>query len=367
MTHIALTGAGGFLGWHTQVAAIEESISAKAIPLGGHFNPDWATKAVSGATRLVHLAGINRGTDDEVRSGNTLFARQAADALRQSEFPPLVVAFANSTQSTNGSVYGDAKAEAAEMLRSAATEVGASFEDVLLPNIFGEHGRPFYNAVTSTFCHLLAQGESPSVDGDKELVLLHAQDASDRLLGTISAKDASTLEVTESVSGLLIKLTDIARVYDRGEIADTSNPFQRNLFNTYRSYTAPGRIPVKLTRHADDRGSFFEIVRSHGGTGQSSFSTTNPGITRGDHFHRRKVERFTVLAGSATIALRRMLTQEVMEFHVTGDMPVAVDMPTMWSHNITNTGTDLLYTSFWTNDIFDPDEPDTIPEAVYGE
>ena len=87
-------------------------------------------------------------------------------------------------------------------------------------------------------------------------------------------------------------------------------------------------------------------------------------MSRGDHFHRRKVERFTVLSGSATIALRRLFTNEVFEFNVTGEEPVAVDMPTMWSHNITNTGSRPLYTSFWSNDIFDPDAPDTIAEVV---
>ena len=156
----------------------------------------------------------------------------------------------------------------------------------------------------------------------------------------------------------------MARVYATGEIPDLADAFDRDLFNTYRSYTVEAQTPIRLTRHADSRGSFFEIIRSHGGPGQSSFSTTVPGITRGDHYHRRKVERFTVLAGQATISVRRLFTDKVLEFTVTGDEPVAVDMPTMWSHNITNTGDQVLYTSFWTNDIFNPSHPDTIAEEV---
>ena len=143
-----------------------------------------------------------------------------------------------------------------------------------------------------------------------------------------------------------------------------SAPFDRDLFNTYRSYTFPAQAPLDLTRHADARGSFFEIIRSHGGPGQSSFSTTVPGVTRGDHFHRRKIERFTVLQGRARISLRRLYSEEVVSFEVSGEAPRAVDMPTMWAHNITNIGDDVLYTSFWTNDIFDPAHPDTIAEAV---
>jgi UDP-2-acetamido-2,6-beta-L-arabino-hexul-4-ose reductase len=121
---------------------------------------------------------------------------------------------------------------------------------------------------------------------------------------------------------------------------------------------------MPLARHADTRGSFFEVIRTHGGSGQSSFSTTEPGISRGDHFHRRKIERFTVLAGTATISLRKLFSTEVYEFQVTGERPVAVDMPTMWTHKITNTGADPLYTSFWTNEIFNPTASDTIPEPV---
>ena len=105
-------------------------------------------------------------------------------------------------------------------------------------------------------------------------------------------------------------------------------------------------------------------MRTHGGPGQYAFSTTVPGVSRGDHYHRRKVERFTVIYGEAVIALRQLFTEQVMEFTVSGDDPVSIDMPTMWSHKITNTGSDALFTSFWTNEPYDPRRPDTIAEAV---
>ena len=364
MARVALTGANGFLGWHTRAALQDAGAGIHAITVGDAFNRETAASAMTGASRLIHLAGVNRGSDDEVSEGNAQFARQLAGALMRAEEPPAVIVFANSTQATNGSVYGDAKAAAADTLRAAAETVGAEFHNVLLPNLFGEHGRPFYNAVTATFCHLLSQGEEPTIQQDKELTLLHAQNAADLLLGFTPVARQAGLEVQETVSGLLARLRGMAEVYRHGEIPDVATTFSRDLFNTYRSYAFPAQTPVRLTRHADSRGSFFEIIRSHGGCGQSSFSTTVPGISRGDHFHRRKIERFTVLSGSATIALRKLFTDKVFEFPVTGDSPVAIDMPTMWSHKITNTGTDLLYTSFWSNDIFDPEAPDTIAEAV---
>lgn len=364
MAHVAMTGANGFLGGHCRAALLEAGVETRSLAVGHNFDAGRAATAIAGASRLVHLAGVNRGTDEEVRDGNAMFARQVADSLLRSPEPPRVLVYANSTQASNGSVYGDAKSAAADTLRVAADRVGAEFQSVLLPNLFGEHGRPFHNAVTATFSYLLARGEMPSVDQDKELTLLHAQNAADLLLGFTSLQEQAKLEVQQTVSGLLNKLEGMADIYRQGEIPDVATAFSRDLFNTYRSYTFPAQAPVLLTRHADRRGSFFEIIRSRGGCGQSSFSTTVSKISRGDHFHRRKIERFTVLAGSATISLRKLFTDRVIEFQVNGDSPVAIDMPTMWAHKITNTGPEVLYTSFWSNDIFDPENSDTISEVV---
>lgn len=364
MPSVAMTGMGGFLGWHTRGALREKGLTAQQIPVGREFDSAVADAALSEASRLIHLAGVNRAGDDEIRDGNVLFAQQIADALRRSDAPPTVVVYADSIQAGNGTVYGDAKAEAADIRGAAASDLGLQFHDLRLPNLFGEHGRPFYNAVTATFCHILAEGGHPKVENNKELTLLHAQNAADLLIGNASLEDQGRVEVRETVSGLLERLAMFARVYRAGEIPDIATPFDRGLFNTYRSYTFETQTPIRLTRHADGRGSFFEIIRSHGGPGQSSFSTTIPGITRGDHFHRRKIERFTVLAGRATIALRRLFPDQVYRFEVVGDEPAAIDMPTMWTHNITNSGDEVLYTSFWTSDIFDPANPDTIAERV---
>jgi UDP-2-acetamido-2,6-beta-L-arabino-hexul-4-ose reductase len=281
MAHVALTGANGFLGWHSRAALLEAGIEARGLVVGDGFDADLAETAISGAARLVHLAGVNRGTDEEVRDGNKKFAHQVAESLVRSDEPPRVVVYANSTQANNGSVYGDAKSAAADLLGAAAARVGAEFQNIVLPNLFGEHGRPFYNAVTATFSHLLAQGETPVVEHDKNLTLLHAQHAAELLLGLSPVERLGTLEVQETVSGLLARLKQFSEMYRHGEIPDIATTFSRDLFNTYRSYTFPSQVPVPLLRHADARGSFFEIIRSHGGSGQSSFSTTAPGISRG--------------------------------------------------------------------------------------
>lgn len=364
MSKVAVTGSRGFLGWHLRCALQDFGADVASIRLGGEFDLGAATGAVDRAARAIHLAGVNRASDHEVSEGNVLLAEQLATALRAADAPPPVVVFANSIQAGNGSVYGEAKLRAAQVLAAAASDIGADFIDVRLPNLFGEHGRPFYNAVTATFSHLIAAGERPTVINDRQLTLLHAQDAVDILAGVRSLSALGSMQRTETVSGLLARLMGYAELYERGDVPDLTDDFDRDLFNTYRSYTFPSHAPIGLSRHADARGSFFEIVRSHGGPGQSSFSTTLPGVIRGDHFHRRKVERFTILQGRARISLRRLHTTQVVSFEISGDEPGAVDMPTMWAHNIANIGEEPLYTSFWTNDIFDPSHPDTIAEAV---
>lgn len=362
---IAMTGAGGFLGWHTR--ALLHSLGEPVVhpfAVGDRFDAQQAAEAVSGSDRLVLIAGVNRGTDDEVHAGNVLFAEQAARVIRAAEVAPACIVFANSTQVGNGSTYGLAKEAAARIIRDAAVDVGARFVDVHLPNLFGEHGRPFYNAVTATFCHLLSRGETPSVDVDRELSLLHAQHAAEALVGLDGAEDVLARATSTTVSELLATLSRFASAYSKGDVPVLASDFERDLFNTYRSFAFEASHVIPLTQNTDARGSFTEVIRSHGGSGQTSFSTTAPGVTRGQHYHRRKMERFTVVAGTADIRLRRLFSDEVVTVTVDSTAPCSVDMPTFWAHSITNTGDDTLFTMFWSNEIFDPAAPDTIPETV---
>lgn len=364
MRKIAVTGVGGFLGLHLRAAARELGVQLVGIPLGARYDEAEAHRAISGSDRVIHLAGVNRGTDSEVSEGNAHFARQLESALERAEQAPAQVFFANSVQAGNSTVYGTAKRGAGEALAAGAERMGIHFENIMLPNLFGEYGRPFYNSVVATFSHLIAGGERPEVQKDNELQLLHAQDAADVLLGVAPAESISVLSQWETVNGVKEHLEEFAKFYSVGEFPDLSSRFRRDLFNTYRAYTFPASAPFDIERHADQRGSFFEVVRSRGGTAQTSFSTTAPGVTRGDHFHRRKVERFTVLAGEAEIKLRRLFDNRMFTYRISGEEPKSVDMPTLYSHNIRNVGTETLYTAFWTNDIFDPANPDTIAEAV---
>ncbi|MGH3764958.1 MAG: NAD-dependent epimerase/dehydratase family protein [Pseudonocardiaceae bacterium] len=362
---VAATGAGGFLGWHTRVRARAQGAGeVTSIQLGPHADADAVADAVCRADRLLHLAGVNRGTPHEIRESNTALARQLAAALRRADTPPATIVYANSTQASNGTNYGTSKMEAAEVLATTADEIGVEFVDLCLPNLFGEHGRPFYNSVVATFAHQLAHGGQPRIEVDRELPLLHVQDAAELLLTAKPGHSADANVDRRTITSLRSTLSHFAALYRVGEIPELLNSFDIALFNTYRSFTFPDMWPIPLIRRADQRGSFVETVRAHGSPGQFSYSTTRPGIVRGQHFHLAKVERFAVISGQAEIALRRVLTDETVRFQVSGAEPVIVDMPTMWVHNLTNTGDDSLVTLFWTNELFDPASPDTYPEDV---
>lgn len=360
---ISVTGGHGFLGWHVRAAALAAGTPTTAVALGDGFDLEKASRAIAASDRVIHLAGVNRGDDDEVRAGNRLMAQQLVAALEGASSIPSVLVYANSTQAGNGTVYGEAKSDVGRVLQLWCADRDVKFVDMLLPNLFGEHGRPHYNSVTATFCSLLATGGSPAVIADKQLTMLHAQDAADVLL-LADVEHPALPSFESSVSELLDRLRSISSVYRTGEIPALASKLDVDLFNTYRSFLTDELRPISHRCNADARGDFVEVIRTHGGTGQSSYSTTVPGVTRGDHFHRRKVERFTVIDGTARISLRRVLTDEVVDIVVSGEEPVSVDMPTLWSHSITNIGDSTLRTLFWTNDIFDPDHPDTYAEAV---
>jgi len=356
---LVLTGAGGFLGWHVRVLARAFGLDDPVVVSREDMrDADRLAGLLSGSDRVLHVAGVNRGKPD---TGNRELADRLAEGLLRCATPPKAVVFANSVQAGNGTPYGDGKAAAAGTLAEVTQWSGSRFTDIRLPHLFGEHGRPHYNSVVATFCRLLADGGTPRVDQDRELDLMHATDAAALLLG-VELPGAGP--VRRSVGRLRDQLRDIARWYAAGEIPQLGSRFDVRLFNTYRSHHFPSGMPQKLRQLTDARGELIEAVKVRGGGGQTFTSTTHPGVTRGQHFHLAKVERFLVLRGEAEIRVRRLLHEHVRSFRVSGESPAFVDMPSMWAHSITNVGQSELLTLFWSNEVFDPRRPDTYPEPV---
>lgn len=363
---IAVTGAHGFLGWHARCAL--KARGDDIIAIGRECFSDRADLAsrLDGLDAVLHLAGVNRADDDSLFEANTTLARNLTEAFDRAGVRAPIV-FANSIQSGGPSAFGQTKEAAAEHLKTWGRAAGVPIMDVRLPNLFGEHGRPGYNSVVATFCYALTHGEEPRIVVDREVPLLHVQDAVDLMLDLADRPVTGTCApdgMPMTVSSLLVKLRQFHSLYLTGDIPDLREGLNRALFNTYRSFCFPDRYPIRLPVRADDRGALFEAVRSHGGPSQAFSSSTRAGVTRGNHFHRRKVERFVVLNGTALISLRRLFGDSIVRFEVSGEEPSVVDMPTMWTHSLTNVGSNDLVTLFWADEIFNADRPDTFPEEV---
>ena len=365
---IAVTGPDGFLAWHVR-CNLQARTGQDAILISRNEleNPDLLIKSLEHCSAVIHLAALNRDAPDEVILTNNVSTTQAlADAIVEIGHPVPVI-FANSIHADGSSAFGVSKRESSKILSELEAKTGSIFVDVVLPNIFGEHGRANYNSFVATFCSQVFRGDQVTIDSDREISLLHAQEAADLLIDAAINPQSGRIDPKGKphlISDVLATIQVIAEAYRTGQYPDLSDKFTRDLFNTYRSHGFPEMFPIHPDAMTDPRGRLIEAVRAYGGQTQVFFSTTKPGITRGNHFHLRKVERFLVIQGRARISLRRLFTDEVISFDVTGDKPAIIDMPTMWSHNITNTGDTELVTLFYQNEVFNPLDPDTYPTKV---
>jgi UDP-2-acetamido-2,6-beta-L-arabino-hexul-4-ose reductase len=215
---------------------------------------------------------------------------------------------------------------------------------------------------------LIANNLDVEIQVDTELEMIYVQDLVVSIISVIlEEKYSEELHLSStgriSVSELKNLLITFHQIYGNGIIPRMEDRFEISLFNTYRSYLPQDFFPVLLTKHSDNRGVFVEVIRSFG-EGQYSFSTTNPGITRGNHYHIRKIERFAVISGRASIKIRQIGTQEVREYIIEGENPGYVDIPIWHTHCITNIGDSELITLFWINEFYNPSDPDTFFESV---
>ncbi len=366
MRKIGITGVHGLLGTHLH-AFLHTLKDVEVVGVGRAVFSDEErlSECVNGCDVIVHLAGMNRGDEAEIYKTNVGLADKLIKAIRQAK-KPLHVIFSSSTQIDRHTVYGDSKIACSRKFQDEAKGSGGLFTNLILPNIFGEGGKPFYNSVVSTFCHQLARQEEPKVMVDAEVAFLHAGELAQKIYAVIQKKESGDIRLSGRVirvSALLEKLRGLAATYGQQVIPDMKDKFDQQLFNTYRSYLYPEFYPVSLEVKQDNRGEVFETVKTLG-AGQCFMSTTKPGITRGEHFHLEKFERFLVVKGQATIRVRKLFSDEVRVFEVGGERPVFIDIPTMHTHNMTNTGAGELVTLFWSGEIFDPKSPDTFMEKV---
>jgi len=363
---IAITGSSGFLAYHVRCQLLKfKDIEVVLTSQQNFENVTVLSQMLDGCDAIFHLAGMNRGVDQEIYDVNIRITNNLIEALRQNKSKAHVV-FSSSTHILKETLYGQSKKKCAELLRYWSHESGAQFTEVIIPHIFGEFGRPNYNSAVATFCSQLAQEQNCEIKNDVELELIHAGDVARKFIDIVQAKIFGVCHL----SGHKIKVSEVVTLlqhmnaqYRNQIIPQFKNEFELKLFNTLRSYLFPQFYPQKIKLNSDHRGHLLELVKTiHGG--QSFISFTLPGKMRGNHYHYSKIERFCVVSGQASIKLRKLLTNDVVEFTVNGDSPCYVDMPTLYTHNITNTGQNELVTVFWSHEIFDPENSDTYAESV---
>jgi UDP-2-acetamido-2,6-beta-L-arabino-hexul-4-ose reductase len=371
MLKIGITGQNGFVGYHlTQTLKYctdFEIIEFKRAYFADEVGLD---SFVSKCDVIVHLAAMNRHEDPQVIYGTNLdLVNRLVSALKRTNAKPYVL-MSSSIQEERDNLYGKSKRDGRELLENWAISEKAKFTGLLIPNVFGPFGLPNYNSVVATFCHQVSRGIQPRIEVDGDLKLIYVGDLVKEILGlvkeipSVSKRTiAHTHEVKVSEILTLLQGFEV-QYHQNAEIPSFSSKFELDLFNTFRTYFEFKNLyPKKFKKNTDPRGVFVELIRLNLG-GQVSFSTTVAGITRGNHFHTRKIERFAVIKGKALIQFRRIGTEEVFDFELDGNEPSFVDMPIWFTHNIKNIDQEELITIFWINEFYNSEDPDTYFEEV---
>lgn len=387
--HVLITGANGFVGKNLmqRLFAIRDCMDKTRPDLQineiflctRETSPEALAGFCARADFVVHLAGVNRPRNaEEFAAGNTGFTRMLLELLRKNgnRCPVLLASSiqASLTGRYAGSAYGQSKKAAEELLLSYSRETGADGLIYRLPNLFGKWCRPNYNSVVATFCHNIAR-ELPITVSDPaaELELVYIDDLVDELLNAMEGRPHRSegaycrVPVSHRVTlGEIVRLLhsfhDQPRTLLLPEIPAGS--FAKKLYSTYLSDLPPEKIAFPLKMNVDERGSFTELLKT-ASCGQISVNITKPGVTKGQHWHNSKWEFFMVAAGHGLIRERKIGSDEILEFEVSGGRMQAVHMLPGYTHSIRNLSeTEDLVTVMWANEPFDPNRPDTCFEEV---
>jgi len=371
MLKVGITGQNGFIGYHLYNNLLLNTEKYKIIDFNRDYflSQELMDSFISNCDIIVHLAAINRDNDPNIiYKTNIELTKSIVDSLYRTKFNGLLV-FASSTQEELENSFGKSKKEARLLFENWSENSCGNFKALIIPNIFGPFCKPNYNSVISTFSHNLINNVESVINIDNTLKLLYIDDLIDVIIKTFSEQSGCVINIKNKyeykVSELLDILTFFKNTYIiKGEIPSLSSDFNITLFNTFRSYINHQLFfPHKYNNNIDHRGNFVEIVRFNS-SGQVSYSITKPGITRGNHFHTRKIERFSVIKGNAILQLRKIGSSIIQKYFINGENPSFIDIPIWYIHNIVNIGIDDLYTIFWINEAYNPEDADTYYENI---
>lgn len=366
--NILITGARGFMGKNLRSALTGRYGDAhRLMLLDMPHTEEELLAAAAEADFVFHLAGVNRPTDPaDFQKGNADFTRQLLTLLKErGKRPPVLLS--SSIQAALENPYGQSKLSAEQAVSDYGRETGAAVYLYRLPNVFGKWSRPNYNSAVATFCHNVARGLPITVnDPSVTLRLVYIDDVVEEFLRAMEGQphregEWCTVQPVHEVNlGHMAELIQsFPALRDSLTAPDQSDPLVKKLYATYLSFLPPEDFSRPTVTHADQRGSFTELLHM-GSRGQVSLNVSRPHITKGDHWHQTKHEKFIVLQGEGVIRFRKVGDSTVIAYKVSGENLTVVDIPTGYTHSIENTGDTDMLTLMWANEVFDPAHPDTL-------
>lgn len=363
---ILVTGAKGFVGKNL-VAELRNRNYTDIF----EYDIDTNLKLLDGYTKecefIFHLAGVNRpDSQDEFMQGNFGFTSILLNSLNNhgNKAPVLIT---SSIQAEFNNPYGKSKKAGENLMFSYERETGAKALVYRLPNVFGKWCRPNYNSAVATFCNNIAAGLPIQVnDPNVEMNLVYIDDVVHEFINALEGKENRKDSFCYVETIHCIRLGDIVDLIksfresrETRSIPDMSDDFTKKLYSTYLSYLPEYEFSYPLKMNIDNRGSFTEFIKTDD-RGQVSINISKPGIIKGNHWHHTKNEKFLVVSGKGIIKFRKIDSDKVIEYHVSGDQLEVVDIPTGYTHSILNIGDTDMVTVMWANEAFNPDKPDTM-------
>lgn len=368
---VLITGSNGFIAKNL-IVRLNEVNDFQTVTFSRQTSERQLINIVADVDAVVHLAGVNRPPlPEEFITGNTGLTQSLCEALLDSGRSVPVI-FTSSIQAAQDNPYGKSKIAAESALRDYAAQSGAAVYIYRLPNVFGKWCKPNYNSAVATFCHNIVNGLPIQInDSNASLSLVYVDDVIDEFIHVLKNKPPVDTRYFYSVP--------VQYQTTVGELAQQLEAFRdsrttlvsekvgtgliRALYSTYMSYLPATAFAYEVPKFSDPRGDFVEMLKTKD-SGQFSYFTAHPGITRGGHYHHSKTEKFLVIKGQARFGFRNILTDETYELITTGELPKIVETIPGWSHDITNIGQDEMIVMLWANEIFDHASPDTIASKV---
>lgn len=366
---VLITGTNGFIGKNV-IVRLAERDDVEVVSFTRDHAMDDLSVLISDVDFVVHLAGVNRPkTDDEFKQGNTDLTMALCVAIKASG-RPIPVIYSSSIQVELDNPYGASKLAAEQALLELSESTRSEVFIFRLPNVFGKWCKPNYNSAVATFCHNIAYDLPVQINDPSSVIsLVYVDDVVNRF---ISIMDGAIVKETycdidpvyEITVGDLVAKINTFKLSRKNLITErVGTGLDRALHSTYLSYLPPEDFSYALTKHGDERGVFVEMLKTKD-SGQFSYFTAHPGITRGGHYHHSKTEKFLVIKGAASFRFRNIISDELYELKTSSDNPVVVETVPGWTHDITNVGSDEMLVMLWANEIFDRDFPDTYAKPL---